>query len=82
MKKFKRYTYTRPELLPTDWDADRYLTDAEFKAAGFDPKDEETGTGTLASDWNGHKAGAAVISEMTCEGHSFAVEIAETGAEK
>jgi hypothetical protein len=90
MRTFRRYVYNQPHSLPVTWDDDEMwrrwpatiragqdLTDDEWRAAGFEPDDEEAGFGALTDDWNGHKAGALVVSGLTVEGHPFAVEDAE-----
>jgi hypothetical protein len=73
---FDTYTYsTNPDMLPVNWEesmVDDY--DEIVKSAGFNPEDEEVSVGYLKKDWNGHQKGAIVVSEMTEEGHSFAVE--------
>lgn len=72
---WRRYTYgSKPEMVPLADYSGNYDAGA-VRAAGFDPKDDEITLCQLAADWNGHPAGARVITECTCEGHSFAVEI-------
>jgi len=76
---FNRYRYsTRPDELPVDWDAEPSFTMAEIEEAGFltpgGDVDNEAGIGRLTRDWNGHRAGARVISGLTSTGHPFAVE--------
>ena len=72
---FRRYTYANPDQLPVGQDG--FLGDHEWDdvcaSAGFDPADDEVGTGNLTAAWNGHPAGALVVSGCTVEGHPFAV---------
>jgi hypothetical protein len=81
MIRFARYTHHNPEALPVDWAADDVPDGDDYdpvvSAAGFDPDDEEIGMGRLTADWHGHQAGVLVVSEATCEGHGFAVEVTE-----
>ena len=74
--EFARYTYSDPDVLPVNWDdgIDGQGFVLAALAAGFDPNDEETGAGRLTEEWNGHAAGALVVSGLTVEGHPFAVE--------
>lgn len=69
------YTWQDPELLPVNWDAEPAGLDwaTVCEAAGFSPDDEETGWAILEEEWNGHPAGAIVVTEATTEGHQFAV---------
>lgn len=75
-KKFKNYTWgTKPELIPVNWDDNGGNFKGYCKAAGFDPEDEDNGIGRLTENWNGHKKGSVVVSGLTVQGHSFAVQI-------
>jgi hypothetical protein len=46
---------------------------AVVQEAGFDPDDHEVSITRLTANWRGHPAGSLVVTEMTVEGHSFAV---------
>jgi hypothetical protein len=74
---FKRYTYAAGSAagLPITWDNNvgEHDWDEVCTAAGFDPSDDETGTGTLDTPWEGHPAGALVISGLMQEGDPFAI---------
>jgi hypothetical protein len=48
--------------------------DAAARAAGFDPEDPDLWVGRLTEEWDGHAAGALVVSGLAVEGHPFAVE--------
>jgi hypothetical protein len=39
----------------------------DVRSAGFDPDDEDTKVGILEVEWNGHPAGALVISSRARE---------------
>ena len=75
---FTRYTYgAAPDSLPVDWTGELDVPtrwDEIVSSAGFDPDDEEVGIGYLTENWNGHDAGALVVSGATVTGHPFAVE--------
>ena len=77
--RFLRYVYTRPDALPLDEENPPAVGGEDFvaacEAAGFDPDDEEITACRLAAAWNGHPAGAVVITGLTVEGHPFAVEV-------
>lgn len=81
---FKRYTYTSFDAGQVgeivEWDS--YPTDWQEQAtiAGFDPDDDELGMGTLQQEWNGHPAGALVVSGLTTAGYPFAVSNEAQGA--
>ena len=76
LRKFKRYTYSNPELLPVqELSQEVDFEDVITKTDYFSTEDEEVGLGELSEDWNGHKAGAIVISGLTTPGSVFFVEI-------
>jgi hypothetical protein len=56
-----------------DWGGYRPDWPALVTAAGMDPEDDEVVVGTLTEAWNGHPAGAAVVSGLTVAGFPFAV---------
>lgn len=72
-----RYIYTRHDTktLPVDWDASMNWDafEAACRESGFDPEDEEIGAGYLTEPWNGHDAGALILSGCTVEGFPFVV---------
>lgn len=72
IKKLTKYTWSNtPSLVPLRaadlWDEEVVV------AAGFDPQDSEVTVTDLAEAWNGHPAGSLVVTELTVEGHRFAV---------
>ena len=75
MDIFAHYTYgDSPELLPLEDYSGGSAYDELVASAGFDPEDAEIVVCQLAANWNGHRAGAVVITGLTAEGHPFAVE--------
>lgn len=75
---FTRYVYTTGRdavIYLVDWGTEPDVQDWDemVTAAGFDPEDEEVGCGLLLESWNGHPAGAVIISGLTVTGHPFAV---------
>lgn len=75
MATYRKYTYANPEALPLeDSSVGDFPDDALLASLGFDPNDEELTISELAEAWNGHKAGARVISGIFVEGAPFAVE--------
>jgi hypothetical protein len=80
---FKRYTWgMRGANLPqhdVDWSCGRSDRAEVITAAGMDPADEELVVGVLLEAWNGHPAGAVVVSGLTVAGFPFAVSTASAG---
>lgn len=71
---FTHYTYTGNTTLPTiegQYETSDY--DALVKAAGEDPNDEEISLTLLSEPWEGHPAGALVVTGLSLEGHPFHV---------
>lgn len=81
--RFTRYVYDNtPHLLPADGPEPAGDWQQIVRTAGFDPADEELAWATLSAPWNGHPAGSIVVTELTVEGHRFAVEDRSPGPEK
>lgn len=74
--KFKKYVYgNNPEMLPIDCDGYIEGYDEYCIEAGFNPDDEEVNVCTLSDDWNGHKKGSIIVTDIMVQGSEFAIII-------
>ncbi len=76
-KKFKwgNCVANAPSILSANWDEEA------IEDAGFDPEDPEVVIGRISDHWEigqvTYLAGTRIVSELTCEGHGFALEYVE-----